>query len=94
MILPVIHRLEIVVGPTAGTLLGIPRLITEDGKILDSGESVPLAAGQSILFGPFDLVVSHEATFHNGATPDQVKTPSTPAPAAKVPASPAPGAKR
>jgi hypothetical protein len=69
VILPVVHRLEIVQGAAPGQLLGVPKLFTHDGTEIDAGESVPLKVGQCVTFGPIKLEVNHEATFGSGATP-------------------------
>lgn len=94
MIIPVNYRLDLADGGKAGTLVGTPRLVNEDGSILDSGEPVDLKAGQCLLFGPVSMQVSHDATFHNGETPKPVNaTETTPAPQGK-PAAPPPPSRR
>jgi len=77
MNIPVSLRVEVSQGSSGNSLVAVLSLINPDGTVLDSSESYNLAPGTVIEFGPFNIGVSHEGTFHSEGNPAE-KTAPTP----------------
>lgn len=91
MIVTLKHRVDVSEGPVPGILIGTPRLIADDGSIAAEGVAVPLAAGQSLTFGPFTMTIQVPQSWTTGPTPGAAPgAPGTASNPIKVPGPAAP----
>jgi hypothetical protein len=69
MIVTLKHRVDVSEGPAPGILIATPKLIADDGSEAAVGQPVPLAAGQSLTFGPFTMTIQVPQSWTTGPTP-------------------------
>ena len=56
------HRVDFVAAPTGQGYLAVARVLDETGKVLQSSDDVPIAAGQCLTFGLVCLDVPYPGT--------------------------------